>query len=84
MYSRSREEYAQNLRIVLQTLRYHVLFAKFSECEFWLELVTFFRHVVSKAWIMSNRGKIEAIHDWSRPTDPLEVYRFIGLASYYR
>ena len=39
VYSRSEEEHEQHLRVVLQTLREHRLFAKFSKCEFWLERV---------------------------------------------
>ena len=39
VYSRSEEEHEQHLRVVLQTLREHSLFAKFSKCEFWLERV---------------------------------------------
>ena len=34
VYSRSEEEHEQHLRVVLQTLREHRLFAKFSKCEF--------------------------------------------------
>ena len=37
VYSRSEEEHEQHLRLVLQTLREHQLYAKFSKCEFWLE-----------------------------------------------
>ena len=39
VYSRTEEEHEQHLRAVLQTLREHKLFAKFSKCEFWLERV---------------------------------------------
>ena len=39
IYSRSKEEHARQLRIVLQTLREHQLYAKFSKCEFWLDKV---------------------------------------------
>ena len=41
VYSRSEEEHAKHLRIVLQTLRDKQLHAKFSKCEFWLEEVVF-------------------------------------------
>ena len=39
IYSRSEEEHEQHLRLVLQTLREHQLYAKFSKCEFWLEQI---------------------------------------------
>ena len=34
IYFRSEEEHEQHLRLVLQTLREHQLYAKFSKCEF--------------------------------------------------
>ena len=37
VYSKSEAEHAKHLRFVLQTLRDHRLYAKFSKCEFWLE-----------------------------------------------
>ena len=39
IYSRSREEREQYLRMVLETLRWNQLYAKFTKCEFWLEKV---------------------------------------------
>ena len=48
VYSRSEEEHALHLRLVLQTLREHQLYAKFSKCEFWLDQVAFLGHMVSK------------------------------------
>ncbi|KAK9044741.1 hypothetical protein V6N11_058633 [Hibiscus sabdariffa] len=36
IYSCNKDEHAEHLQIVLQTLREHQLFAKFSKCEFWL------------------------------------------------
>ncbi|XP_074374017.1 uncharacterized protein LOC141714394 [Apium graveolens] len=47
VYSRSKEEHEEHLRVVLEILRNHQLFAKFSKCEFWLEQVSFLGHVVS-------------------------------------
>jgi len=47
VYSRSQEEHAQHLRIVLQRLREEKFYAKFSKCEFWLSSVAFLGHVVS-------------------------------------
>ena len=34
IYSKNKEEHAEHLRIVLQRLREHKLYTKFSKCEF--------------------------------------------------
>ena len=47
IYSRSEEEHASNLIVVLQTLKDRQLFAKFSKCVFWLQSVAFLGHIVS-------------------------------------
>lgn len=84
VYSRSAEEHARHLRYVLQTLREHQLYAKFSKCEFWLEEVAFLGHVVSRDGIQVDPKKIEAITEWPRPTSVTKVRSFLGLAGYYR
>ena len=48
---------------MLQTLRDHRLYVKFSKCEFWLEKVAFLGHVVSKDSIQVDPKKIEAVAD---------------------
>ena len=48
IYSRSKEEHEQHLRVVLQILREKRLCAKFKKCEFWLSSVSLLGHVVSK------------------------------------
>ncbi|WRX31000.1 Reverse transcriptase [Theobroma cacao] len=80
----SREEYQQHLRIVLQTLREHRLYAKFSKCEFWLESVAFLGHVVSKNGVQVDPKKVETVEKWPRPTSVTEIRSFLGLAGYYR
>ena len=47
IYSGSGEEHAEHLRIVLQILREHQLYAKLSKCQFWLDSVAFLGHIVS-------------------------------------
>ena len=84
VYSKSEEEYAMHLRMVLLTLREHQLYAKFSKYEFWLDQVAFLGHVVSKDGIQVDPKKIEAITELSRPTTVTEVRSFLGLAGYYR
>ena len=52
VYSSSEEEHEQHLRLVLQRLREHRLYAKFSKCEFWLPQVAFLGHIVGKEGIL--------------------------------
>ncbi|WMV08531.1 hypothetical protein MTR67_001916 [Solanum verrucosum] len=59
VYSRSQEEHESHLKTVLQTLREHKLYAKFSKCEFWLDSVVFLGHVVSKDEIKANYGGVK-------------------------
>ena len=84
MRIKSEEEHATHLRLVLQILREHQLYAKFSKCEFWLDQVAFLGHMVSKDGIQVDHRKIEAVIDWPRPTTITEVRSFLGLVGYYR
>jgi hypothetical protein len=46
IYSKSEEDHADRLRVVLQRLRDYCLYAKFSKCEFWLDSVKFLGHTI--------------------------------------
>ncbi|KAL5563313.1 hypothetical protein UlMin_033060 [Ulmus minor] len=78
------EEHAEHLRIVLRILAEQRLYAKFSKCEFWLDKVQFLGHVISKDEISVDQVKIEAVSQWSTPTNVTEIRSFLGLAGYYR
>ena len=84
IYSKSMEEHAEHLRVILEILRKEKLYAKFSKCEFWLKEVQFLGHVVSSEGIKVDPAKIEAVVNWERPKTPTEVRSFLGLAGYYR
>ena len=47
IYSKSEWEHEYHLRIVVQLLRDHQLYAKFNKCQFWLHEVRFLGHVGS-------------------------------------
>nr|GEV36568.1 retrotransposon protein, putative, Ty3-gypsy subclass [Tanacetum cinerariifolium] len=82
-FSKSKEEYEDHLRTVLQTLRKEKLYAKFSKCEFWLSSVAFLGHIVSAEGITMDPAKVEAITKWPRLKSVTEVRSFLGLAGYY-
>ena len=84
IYSQSKWEHEYHLRIVLQLLREHQLYAKFSKCEFWLTEVRFLGHVVSASGVSIDPEKVEAMMTWERPKSVFEIHSFLGLAGYYR
>ena len=61
IYFKSEEEHEDHLRIVLQELRGHQLYAKFSKCEFWLTDMRFLGHVVSPSGVLVDLEKVEAV-----------------------
>ena len=84
IYSQSEVEHEDHLRIVLQLLRDHQLYAKFSKCEFWLAEVGFLGYVVSASGLSMNPRKVEAVMSWERPKSVFEIHSFLGLAGYYK
>ncbi|WVZ81069.1 hypothetical protein U9M48_028493 [Paspalum notatum var. saurae] len=84
IYSKTEEEHEEHLRLVLQKLREHKLYAKLSKCEFWLDQVPFLGHIVSKGGIMVDPSKIGSVMDWKVPEVVKEVRGFLGLAGHYR
>ena len=83
IYSQSEEEHEDHLRIVLQALRDHQLYVKFSKCEFWLIEVRFLGHVVSPSGVSVDPEKVEVVMSWERPKSVFEIRSFLGLVGYY-
>jgi hypothetical protein len=64
VYSNSTNEHEEHLRVVLQRLRNHQLYAKFSKCEFCINEVSFLGHVISSEGIIVGPGKVRDVLDW--------------------
>jgi hypothetical protein len=73
VYSKSEEEHAEHLKVVLTRLRDHQLYAKFSKCEFWLKEVQFLGHVLSAEGVAVEPGKVKDILNWKPPISVHEV-----------
>jgi len=84
IYSESKEEHADHLRVVLEVLREDKLYGKLSKCEFWLDEVQFLGHVISDQGISVDPAKVETMVKWERPQTVTEVRSFLGLAGYYK
>ena len=73
VYSKNEEEHKEHLRLVLEKLREHQLYAKFSKCEFWLKEVGFLGHVISGEGIAVDPTKFsQSLNGWH----PLQLARF--------
>ena len=72
------------MRIILQALKEHKLYAKFNKCEFWLTEVRFLGHVVSATGVSVDPKKVEAVMSWERQKSVFEIRSFLGLAGYYK
>jgi hypothetical protein len=58
VFSKSKKQHEEHLRIVLQQLCDHQLYAKFSKCKFWLSEVQFLSHVVSSEGLSEDLSKV--------------------------
>jgi hypothetical protein len=67
IYSKTRDDHPHHIHIVLQKLRKHRLYAKFSKFEFWLEKVSFLGHVLSKDGIAVDPSKVQDVLEWKQP-----------------
>ncbi|GJV33479.1 putative reverse transcriptase domain-containing protein, partial [Tanacetum coccineum] len=83
IYSKTREEHVEHLRLVLGLLKKEKLYVKFSKCEFWLREVQFLGYVINGNEIHVDPINIEAIKNWKAPRTPTKVRSFLGLAGYY-
>jgi hypothetical protein len=84
IYSKDEAEHEQHLHIVLQCLRDHQLYAKFSKCEVWLNSVKFLGHTISSEGISVDPSKVQEVMDWKPSTSVHQIRSFLGLVGYYR
>ena len=68
------------MRLVLEKLREHQLYAKLCKCEFWLKEVGLLGHVISGEGIAVDPSKVQFVTEWLAPTSVGEIHSFLGLA----
>jgi hypothetical protein len=82
VYSRSEEEHEEHLRLALQKLQKHRLYAKLSKCEFWMKQVAFLGHIILKGGISVDPSKVQDVLSWNVTTSVSDIWSFLGLAGY--
>jgi hypothetical protein len=84
IYSKNREEHEEHLRLVLQVLREHQLYAKSNKCDFFQKQIHYLGHVLFEEGVAVDPDKIRSIMEWPTPKDVSYIRSFMGLVGYYR
>ena len=84
VYSSSLEEHLQHLRLVLDRLRQHSLYAKSSKCEFAKSELEFVGFNVSASGLKPTPSKVASILDWPEPNTIKQVRSFLGFCNFYK
>ena len=79
VYSPNEESNVDRLKVVLETLREHHLYANLKKCEFGKEQVAYLGHVISKEGVAMDYEKVKAMMEWSLPKNLRELRGFLGL-----
>ena len=79
-YSKNEEEHEEHLRLTLQLLREHQLYAKLSKCDFYRDRIQYLGHIILEEGISMDPENIEAIMNWPTPRNVTDVRYFMGFA----
>ncbi|GJS30158.1 putative reverse transcriptase domain-containing protein [Tanacetum coccineum] len=79
IYSQSKEEHEEYLKLILELLKKEQLYAKLSKCDFGIPEVQFLGHVIDSEGVHVDPTKIESIKDWASPKTPTEICQFLAL-----
>ena len=84
VFSSTLEHHLEHLRIVLELLQQHQLYAKRSKCVFGCPEVEYLGHIISGQGVSADPRKTTAMVTWPTPTSVKTLKGFLGLTGYYR
>jgi hypothetical protein len=84
IYSKTKEEHIQHVRLVLEKLRATGLYAKLEKCRFSQPRVDFLGFVLAREGVSMDPSKLEPIQTWPTPKSVRDVQSFLGFANFYR
>ena len=84
IYCSTIETHIEHLQLVFSTLCSHKLVANFKKCVFGQTRIDYLGHVIDAQGVSIEASKIQAIIDWSAPSNLRGLHGFLGLTSYYR
>ena len=84
IYSKSRKEHTQHVRMVLERLRKHKLYVNLKKCEFDTTEVGFVGFIVRPDGVAMEPSRVDAVRGWEEPKTRRELQVFLGFANFYR
>jgi hypothetical protein len=84
VFSNKKEDHLQHLKVILDALRKHQLYANLKKCSFLQESLVFLGFVISTEGVKMDSEKVRAILEWPSPRSIIEVRSFHGLATFYK
>lgn len=84
VYSRSREEHLEHLRIVKDILISSNIALNKAKCKFLKTKIEILGNIVSGQFVKPDTNKIEAIKEYKRPRTIKELRSYLGLLNYCR
>ena len=81
--SSSKEEHAEHIRAVRQRFNDHGIVINPDKCQFGASELIFFGHLVSKDGIRPLPEKVEALHNFPRPSLQRKLREFLGVINFY-
>jgi hypothetical protein len=83
VYSPTMQAHSQHLKLTLEVLRAHQLFAKRSKCKFRCSEIDYLGHLISAEGVKANDKKLAVMAEWPRPQSLKALLGFLGLTGYY-
>ena len=84
VYSKNKEEHVFHVRLVLEILQQHQLYANHKNCEFGSTRVEYLGHVITAEGVATDDSKIRDMIEWPIPRSIKDLRGFLGLTGYYK
>ena len=82
IYGDTCENHKRHVKLVLDRLCEHKLYAKLSECKFGMQEVEYLGFILKAGKLAMNLNKTKAMEVCERPTTKKELQSFLGLVNY--